>query len=209
MTAVCAARDDLSLEIATDAADVHRLLCVSDAHQARQYGLPAPVRQLAGTQQRVEAGLTWVLRWTGETVATFTIRWSAPFPDAAHIYPHSNKPAYLERLAVSPAHLTTAPTGLFGARCLRSAVELAQQGGADMMRAEANPDLTATYQLLRMFGFVPVGAPTDNRPTGNPQPAGLRRIYLQKPLREEPAATTTPTLPAGSNRGCANANQQC
>lgn len=159
-------------ELATDAAEVHRLVCACDEHQARLSGTQVPARRSETTEQRVETRSVHVLRHGSEAAATFTLVWEPPFDASLDRFPPASRPAYLQRLAVSPDWLGR--DALVGARCLRRAVELATSQGADAIRAEANPDLTDVRELLRLFGFRQCGPPE--------AAAGLARVYVQRAL---------------------------
>jgi GNAT superfamily N-acetyltransferase len=160
-----------SWELSADAEEVHALLCASDAYHATP-GSPAPLRSLETTRRRVGAGSVHLLRRGSEAVAMFTLTWDPPFEGGGALFPPARKPAYLGRLAVHPDWL--ARGSIVGAQCLRRAVEVATRGGADVLRSEANPDLTQVRALLGMFGFQEHGRSRaeDGRP----------RVYLQKAL---------------------------
>jgi L-amino acid N-acyltransferase YncA len=64
---------------------------------------------------------------------------------------------------------------LIGVQCVRRAVDVAREIGAEVLRSEANPDLAATRQLLGQLGFEQVG-PVEEE-------GGVRRVALQKSLR--------------------------
>jgi hypothetical protein len=102
----------------------------------------------------------------------FTLTWDPPFDTAAANFPRAQKPAYLCRLAVNPAVLDGG--SMVGARCVRRAVELASRSGADALRSEANPDLTAVRSMLDLFGFEEHGHAQSED--------GRRQVYLQKLL---------------------------
>jgi hypothetical protein len=159
-------------QVATDSEEVHDLLRACDAYQASQSGTPAPVRRPETTAARVLAGNVHTLRHKGSLAAMFTLTWTAPFEEPG-IYPPASRPGYLCRLAVRPDLL--AGGSLLGARCVRKAVELATGGGADELRAEANPDLTQTRELLGHLGFEQCGPVYGD-------PGGARRVYLRKVL---------------------------
>jgi GNAT superfamily N-acetyltransferase len=161
--------------IATDADAVHALLCASDAHHAQTYGLPAPARRIETTKRSVEAGAVHILQHGTEFVGMFSLTWEPSFDVAGTAFPERLKPAYLQRLAVRPDWLGS----LVGLRCVRRAVELAAERGADALRADANPDLTATSALLRLFGFRQYGDVQSSE-------SGLRRIHLEKELKPQP-----------------------
>ncbi|MGV9848442.1 hypothetical protein ACWDWU_06560 [Streptomyces sp. NPDC003442] len=138
-------------ETARDPDEVHALLCACDAHQARNYGSPTPVRNAGTTARRVRAGEVHLLRHEGEPAGMFTLSWEPPFALDPDAFPPALRPAYLGRLAVAPARLADgAPVG---ASCVRRALELAADNGADALRAEANPDLTDTVKLLELLGL--------------------------------------------------------
>ncbi|MGH3898517.1 MAG: hypothetical protein ACRDTA_09730 [Pseudonocardiaceae bacterium] len=166
------ATSEWSWETATDPEEVHLLLCASDAYQAARYGVAIPIRQQSTTDRLVRTGAVHLLRLGPETIGMFTLSRTPPFDDLS-AFPPANNPAYLQRLAVRPEHLED--TSIAGARCLRKAIELAARRGADALRAEANPDLTATHTLLQLMGFSQYGeVHTD----------GVRRwIFLQKALQ--------------------------
>ena len=154
-------------EVATDADEVHRLLCASDAAHATREA-PAPARHVATTRRRVEDGAVHLLRVNGEPAAMFTLTWQPAFDASIDVFPVARHAAYMSRLAVAPGR-----DDLAGARCVRHAVAVARAAGAEVLRCEANPDLP-TYSLLRMHGFEPFG-PVE-------EASGRRRVRLQKPL---------------------------
>lgn len=162
-----------SWEIATDLQEVHELLCTSDAQQALMYGVPAPVRRLESTRRHVEAGATRILRQDGDAAGMFTLTWVPPFNEETARFPSRLKPAYLQRLVVSPRWRRG--DSLVGPRCLRCAIEVAIDRGADALRAEANPDLKATRTFMQLLGFEQHGPTLTD--------GALRRIYLEKDLR--------------------------
>jgi hypothetical protein len=161
-----------SWQVGTDVAAIHALLRASDAHHAAVHGLPTPARRLSTTRRLVESGAVQTLRHGPALVGMFTLTSEPPFTQDASIFPRARRPAYLQRLAVAPDWLSSVP--LVGVRCLRRAVQVATTQGADALRAEANPDLTATAALLVTFGFVPCGSVR--------AADGLRRVYLHKDL---------------------------
>jgi hypothetical protein len=156
----------------TDVAALHELIVQSDAHHARTYGRPVPVRAVETMRRLVEAGQVQVLSHGAEPVAMFALTDRPPFAQDIGVFPDRSRPLYRQRLAIRPARLGDLP--LVGMRCLRRAATLAVVAGADALRAEANPDLTATARLLQVFGFVRYG-PVQSA-------GGLRRIYLEKHL---------------------------
>jgi GNAT superfamily N-acetyltransferase len=161
-----------SWETSTDAAEVHALLCACDAYQATA-SAPAPLRNPLTTERRVAEGSVHLLRHDGRAVATFTLSWDAPFSAPLGTFPEANEPAHLGRLAVSPEWL--ARGALLGVRCVRRALAVAREAGADVVRAEANPDLSRVVAMLRQLGFEEHGAAQSED--------GRRRVYLQKRLR--------------------------
>jgi hypothetical protein len=160
-----------SWEVGADPAEVHALLCACDAHQSTPEA-PAPKRNPETTRRRVEAGEVHLLRQGGEAIAMFTLSWDAPFGDDLSTFPVARRPAYLGRLAVHPELLEGG--SIVGAGCLRRAVELARAGGADALRAQANPDVANVLALLTAFGFEQCGPVLSD--------GERRRVHLQKPL---------------------------
>lgn len=161
-----------SWETSSDAAEVHALLCACDAYQATPCAA-APLRNPVTTERRVAEGAVQVLRHDGRAVATFTLSWDAPFSAPPGTFPSATKPAHLGRLAVLPEWLERG--ALLGVRCVRRALDLARQAGADVVRSEANPDLSRVVAMLRQLGFEEHGAAQSQD--------GRRRVYLQKRLR--------------------------
>lgn len=161
-----------SWEVGADVEEVHQLLLACDRYQARCFAVPAPLRNIASTERQVGAGEVQLLRLGKEPVAMFTLSWQPGLDQDPAPFPPARRPAYLRRLAVSPAWL--ARGSLAGAQCLRRAVQLATEAGADALRSEANPDLIGPATLLRLFGFQQCGQ-GDTRD-------GRRRVYLQKSL---------------------------
>ncbi|MGH8931683.1 MAG: GNAT family N-acetyltransferase [Egibacteraceae bacterium] len=163
-----------SWEVATDAAEVHALLCACDSYQVSVLGLPAPNRRMKASETLVRDQSVHVLRRDGEAIAMFTLTPRAPFDQDIKIFPEARKSFYLQRLAVKPELL--ARGSVLGAQCIRKAIELATRSGADAVRCEANPDLVSTRELLDHLGFEQYGLTlSDNE--------GRRRVYLQKTLR--------------------------
>ncbi|MGW1061783.1 GNAT family N-acetyltransferase [Micromonospora rubida] len=154
--------------VATDPAEAHALLCASDGHQAARYGMVAPNRNLDTTERRVRAGSVHLLRHGTEAAASFTLSQEPPHGLDLSVYPPATSPVYLQRLAVSPAY----EGSIVGVRCLRRAVELAHERGADVLRCEANPDLLATRRMLDALGFVQHGPALAE--------GGVRRVHLQR-----------------------------
>lgn len=162
---------DWSWEVAQDADEAHALLCACDAHQASERA-PAPRRNPHTTARRVAERAVHLLRLSGQAVATFTLTWDPPFSAPAGTFPEARQPLHLGRLAVLPEWLERG--SLIGVRCVRRAIELARGAGADVLRAEANPELSRVVALLRQLGFEQHGA--------EQLQDGHRKIYLQKRL---------------------------
>lgn len=156
-------------EIGTDVAEIHALLCASDAHTAT-IEAPAPTRNIETTRRRVQEGSIHVLRYQNKAIAMFTLTWSPPFDQDLAIFPASRKPSYISRLAINPEHMVQ--DSMAGAQCLRRAIEVAKSAGADAIRSEANPDLARVRTLLTLFGFEEYGRTQSED--------GRRRVYLQK-----------------------------
>ncbi|MFE2353648.1 hypothetical protein [Streptomyces parvulus] len=172
-----AAPDGWTWETARDADEVHALLQACDARQALSHGSPVPVRNPATTARRVGAGEVHLLRHAGEPAGMFTLSWEPPFALDPDAFPPARRPAYLGRLAVAPERLDDGTP--VGASCVRRALELAADRGADALRAEANPDLTNTVRLLELLGLRRHGdVLTDAR--------GRRTVRLHKPLTPSP-----------------------
>lgn len=158
-------------ERASDAEEVHALLCACDAYHA-SLRAPAPERSKKTTRRRVAEGAVHVLRG-GKAMAMFTLTWAPTFDEPDGVFPPARKPAYMSRLAVDPAVL--AQGTVLGAQCYRRALDLAAVEGADALRVEANPDLEDVFELLRILGFVQHG-PTLSDDV-------RRRAFLQKTIR--------------------------
>jgi GNAT superfamily N-acetyltransferase len=156
----------LRWEAATDADEIHALLCASDQSVATLQA-PAPQRNRDTTRRLVRAGATQVLRGDGGAIASFNLLDAPPFDESYGHFPPARRPLYLGRLAVRPESTDS----LVGAQCVRRAIELARAAGADALRAETNPDLVRMIGLLRAFGFVEYGGMAD--------PDGRRRSCLQ------------------------------
>jgi ribosomal protein S18 acetylase RimI-like enzyme len=177
-------------EVGTDWAEVHELLCASDAHQAARNGLTAPERKADTTRRWVRAGAVHVLRHGTEAVGSFTLSAQPPHGLDPAAHPPAERPLYLQRLAVAPAHAGS----IVGMRCLRRAVELAAETGADALRCEANPDLQATRRMLDMLGFEQHGPVLAE--------SGVRRVRLQKAIGHGDVASPSPSNPTpGCTRG--------
>ncbi|ARF59206.1 hypothetical protein B1H19_03025 [Streptomyces gilvosporeus] len=145
-------------------------MCRCDVHTARRYGTPVPQRDPQTTTRRVRTCCVHALRRSAGLAAMFTLTWQPPFAQDAAVFPAAQKPGYLSRLAVAPELLSQGT--LLGARCVRRALEVAAEAGADVLRCEANPDLTATLELLLRLGFRQAGSTLDDG-------AGVRRVHLQ------------------------------
>jgi hypothetical protein len=162
-----------SFRTGDDPSVIHALLIASDRHHAATYGLAAPVRSIETSQWLARSGAVQLLMHGERPAAMFALTAEPPFTVPDDLFPGARSPLYLQRLAIEPDWLARDP--LLGARCLRRAVELAEGRGADALRSEANPDLTASAELLSRFGFVQCGPALSS-------PSGLRRVYLQKDL---------------------------
>lgn len=161
-------------EVATDAGAVHDLLCRSDAAQAIRFDSPVPVRRQETSERRVALGQVHLLRRDGRVAAMFTLSPDLPFDDEEGTFAPVAQAQHLSRLAVAPTLLDTEI--LVGTRCVRRAVEVAREADASVLRAEANPDLADTVELLVLLGFVQRGPVlTDD--------LGRRRVFVEKDLR--------------------------
>ncbi|TYB69115.1 hypothetical protein FXF51_07670 [Nonomuraea sp. PA05] len=158
-----------------DAAELHELLVLCDAHQAARSGTAAPARRVETTEALVSRGCVHVLRHGGKAVASFTLSGSPPSGLDTAAFPAARDPVYLSRLAVLPELL--AGGSFAGVRCVRKAIRLAGDAGADVLRAEANPDLTDTRTMLLGLGFEQQGPVHADE-------SGRRYVYLQKFLRQ-------------------------
>jgi GNAT superfamily N-acetyltransferase len=158
-------------ESARDAEEIHALLCASDAFVATPEA-PPPKRNRATTQRLIDEGATQVLRHDGRAVASINLLWTPPFEMGQAQFPPAARPAFLARLAVDPEWAKRG--SILGAQCIRRAMDLALERGADAIRCEANPDLTRTRAMLGLFGFSEHGAAQD--------PDGRRRVYLHLAL---------------------------
>jgi hypothetical protein len=159
-------------EVATDADEVHELLCRSDLYQAERFASSVPRRNPATTEFRVRNGLVHLLRSEGRVAAMFTLTEVPAFEAPPGVFPAARSPAYLSRLAVRP---DLAAASLAGPLCLRRAMTLARERGADVLRAEANPDLESTVECMVLLGFRRCAAVSDDG-------AGPRRIHLYRVL---------------------------
>lgn len=102
----------------------------------------------------------------------FTFTLDPPFDASVAAWPPARKPAYVSRMAVTPALLESGT--ILGLRCYKRAFELAADQDVDVVRLEANPELSRIGELLRKLGFERAG----NR-TGED---GLKRVYLYRNL---------------------------
>ncbi len=156
--------------IAADDAAVHSLIEASDRAAAQRSGTPAPARRLSSTRALVAGRLVHVGTVDGVPVATVTVGPVPSFDASAEpLLPSAARPWYMQRLAVHPR----CPDPLAGARAVRQAIRTAADGGADVLRAEANPDLPDVLRLLTALGFVRYGT------VDTPAP---RRTRLQRPV---------------------------
>jgi GNAT superfamily N-acetyltransferase len=161
-----------SWRVADDAEEVHQLLCLSDAFQAARSETPAPTRRRSSSERFVRLGSVHMLSDGDVAAAMFTLSSQQPFaPDIAE-FPWARRPLYLQRLAVRPDYLGDG--SIVGARCVRKAIEVAADAGADAVRCEANPDLSGTLALLALMGFEQCGPTYADGP--------VRRTYLHRPL---------------------------
>ncbi|MFE9004582.1 hypothetical protein ACFYOY_21005 [Streptomyces sp. NPDC007875] len=161
-------------EVSQDPREVHALLCACDARQAAASGTPAPRRRPETTERRVRAGAVRLLRHGAHPAGMFTLTWDPPFTVDDGVFPRAERPMHLSRLAVAPEWLDDG--SLVGLRCVRHAIEEATRAGADVLRSEANPDLTDTRSLLDVLGFRQYGPTLGDA-------GGSRRAHLQKTLR--------------------------
>lgn len=162
-----------SWEVAADAGEVHDLLCVSDRYQGERFNSPVPQRNPATTASRVDDGLVHLLRVGGAAAAMFTLTRTPAFAEPPGVFPVAANPAYLSRLAVRPDLVAAA--SLAGPLCLRRAMALARERGADMLRAEANPDIASTVECMTLLGFR-------RCTTSSVAGAGPRRLHLYRVL---------------------------
>jgi hypothetical protein len=166
---------------ADDAEAVHALLLLSDQQAATMSRTPVPRRSRETTAHLVATGATYVGRDGDEVLATFSVSATPTFDPDEHGLPAVTGAWYERRLAVHPA----APS-LVGLQAVRTAIEVARDGGAEVLRAEANPDLSGVLRLLTMSGYVVLATDPDG-PT--------RRAFLQRDLRQphahEPSSGTT------------------
>lgn len=160
-------------EVAADADEVHELLCLSDRYQGERFRSPVPRRNIATTESLVRDGLVHLMRSDGRTAAMFTLTRVPAFEEPPGVFPRAQAPAYLSRLAVRPDLVAAA--SLAGPLCVRRAVRLAADSGADVLRAEANPDLAATVDCLELLGFRRCGTVFSDT-------TGRRRTHLYRPL---------------------------
>jgi hypothetical protein len=160
-------------EVAADADVVHDLLCASDRYQAERFHSPVPQRNPATTASRVRDGLVHLLRVGGAAAAMFTLTRTPAFDEPPGVFPAAANPAYLSRLAVRPD--LVAASSLAGPLCLRRAMALARERGADVLRAEANPDIESTVECMTLLGFRRCA-------TSSGGTSGPRRVHLYRTL---------------------------
>lgn len=154
---------------ASDPEVVHALIEESDRRAAARSGSTLPRRNPASTRRLVEAGAVWLALADEVAVATVTVSPLPSFdPADAGLVP-AERPWYMQRLALGAASVDP----LLGLRAVRHAVEVARAGGADTLRAEANPDLADVLHVLTRSGFT--RGSTDR--TG-----AAPRTYLQRAL---------------------------
>ncbi|MFI0785991.1 GNAT family N-acetyltransferase [Streptomyces lydicus] len=159
-------------EPAESAEEVHALLRASDLHTAELYGLPVPERRLERSRALVGERAVHLLRHGDTAIAMFTLTGRPPFRRALDVFPPARAPLYLQRLAVHPDRARRDAT--LGMRAVRRACETARAAGADALRAEANPDLRKSVELLTGLGFVAYGEVEAED--------WMRRVYLQRAL---------------------------
>lgn len=159
-------------EVAADPVEVHELLCASDRHQGERFGSPVPSRNPATSELRVHEGAVHLLRGAdSRPAAMFTLTTAPAFAEPPGVFPAARAPAYLSRLAVRPD--LAASGSLAGVLCVRRAVEVAAERGADALRAEANPDLESTVRMLTLLGFARCGDELRDED-------GRRRVHLHR-----------------------------
>jgi hypothetical protein len=158
-------------EVSTNAEQVHALLRACDAYTAAA-NVPPPERKIETTRRYVQMGSVHILRRGLQNVGMFTLTWEPTFDQDLTIFPQAEKVVYLARLAVQPEYLERG--SIVGARCVRKAIELALDQGAEAIRCEANPDLVSVFTLLDLFGFRQYGPTLSHE--------ARRRVYLQKSL---------------------------
>ncbi|MGA4878022.1 hypothetical protein [Streptomyces lydicamycinicus] len=163
----------MTWEVAADAGEVHDLLCASDRYQGERFHSPVPQRNPATTESRVRDGLVHLLRVGGAAAAMFTLTRTPAFAEPPGVFPAAANPAYLSRLAVRPDLVAAA--SLAGPLCLRRAMALARERGADMLRAEANPDIESTVECMTLLGFR-------RCTTSSGGADGPRRVHLYRSL---------------------------
>lgn len=163
----------LTWEVAADAGEVHELLCASDRYQGDRFHSPVPRRNPATSASLVRDGLVHLLRDGASAAAMFTLTRTPAFEEPPGVFPAAANPAYLSRLAVRPDIVTAA--SLAGPLCLRRAVALARERGADMLRAEANPDIESTVKCMTLLGFR-------RCTTSSEETTGPRRVHLYRML---------------------------
>lgn len=155
--------------VAADVDEVHRLLEASDRHAAASTGTEPPSRRRTSTVALVTAECVYVGHARGRPVVTVTVGQISSFDAERAGLPAARNPWYMQRLAMDPA----TPDKLAGFAAVRHAVSVARAGGADVLRAEANPDLTAVLRMLTAVGF---------RRYGTDEGGGPPRTYLQLSL---------------------------
>ncbi|MGY0236072.1 hypothetical protein [Longispora urticae] len=160
-------------ERASDAPVVHELLCASDAHHAAATGTAAPVRRPGTTAGLVAARSVWLLLRDDHPVGMFTLTDTPPEDVDRACFPPAARPRYLRRLVVAPGEIVAG--SLVGVSCLRMALQVAAEQGADAVRAEAHPDLTGSVELLTRHRFVRCGQVHGDD-------TGRRWIHLQRSL---------------------------
>lgn len=160
----------LTWTVADDASVIHELIEASDRRAARSSGTKPPTRRPASTEWLVTRGFTHLGRLDGRAAVTVTVSDVPPYDPEETDLPPATDPRYMQRLAVHP----DAADPLLGFHAVRHAIAVATAAGADVLRAEANPDIADVLRMLTTLGFVRFG-------TDDSGPA--RRTYLQRDLR--------------------------
>lgn len=158
-------------KLASDDRPIHELLCDSDSYHATMQA-PAPMRNQGTTRKHILAGAVHALYQNGVLVGTFTLTETPPRGFCMDVFPKAPRAMYLQRLAVHPDWLER--DALVGVCCVRRACEVARERKANVLRAEANPDINRVWRLLKVLGFEQIGPILEER--------GRRKAYLQRTL---------------------------
>lgn len=161
-------KSDWQWSVAKNSSEIHELLKNCDLANTIDGSSP-PLRSLKTTYNHVRAERVHELRLNGALVGAFTLSTNPPSGFSTKFFPDASSPYYLQRLIIAPKWLSNG--GLIGIQLARKACDICKERGADVLRAEINPDLTSVAKLLLSLGFAQCGPTLEIR--------GRRKAYIQ------------------------------